>query len=774
MKNIKYLCCLFLAAITASSYISKQEDPKYLDPKLSVNERVTDLMSRMSLEEKIAQMCQYVGFEHIKEAEERRNKNLAENQDAYAFYPGMSTADLEKLVKDGKIGSFLHVVSPKEANQLQALAKKSRLKIPLLIGIDAIHGNGMVSGSTVYPSQLGMSCTWDTLAIRQIAIQTAKEMRATGSHWAFSPNLDVARDARWGRTGETFGEDPFLVSHMGAAMIKGLQGNRATGKDVVLACAKHLIGGSEPINGLNVAPTDLSERTLQEIYLPPYKAAVEAGALTFMPAHNEINGIPCHANRFLMNDLVRDQWGFKGFYVSDFLDIERLQNVHRIASTQKEAVYKTVNAGMDMHMHGPNFLEPLMELVKEGKISAERIDQSTRRILEAKFRLGLFEDSYIKEKDISRNVFVPEHQQLSLETARKSVVLLKNNALLPLDPTKFKKILVTGPNANSQSILGDWTLLQPEDKVSTILKGMVTESPKNCQIDFFDMGTSIPSLKKSQIDEAVKRATDYDLVVLCIGESSLRYSGPDQTAGENVDRDDISFPGLQPQLIAGLHATGKPIVAVVINARPLDFNFLKANVPAVIEAWEPGSFGGKAIAEIIWGKVNPSGKLTMSFPRSVGQIPVFYNRKPSQYVRKFFMAQQGPLYEFGEGLSYTSYSYSNLSLDKKSIRPGENITASVLVENTGKMDGEEIVQLYLNTPVNDVARAIKVLKGFRRIHLKVGEKKTVNFTLISSDMTTFDINLKESIDPGDFTVFVGPSSRSKDLLSTKFSVGKNK
>ncbi|MBE5034220.1 glycoside hydrolase family 3 N-terminal domain-containing protein [Gallalistipes aquisgranensis] len=768
MKTTLKSFLLFTLLLAACGRTTDSE-PAYLDPSLPAETRVEDLLLRMTLEEKVGQMCQYVGIEHILDAERRRNENLAQNEDAYAFYPGLGTADLERLVTEGRIGSFLHVVSPAEANRLQTLARQSRLKIPLLIGIDAIHGNGMVSGCTVYPSQMGMSCTWSPALVEEAARQTALEMRATGSQWAFSPNLDIARDARWGRTGETFGEDPLLVAEMGAAMIRGLQGDDLKGG--VLACAKHLVGGSEPINGLNVAPTDLSERTLLEVYLPPYKAAVEAGACTFMPAHNEINGVPCHAHRYLMNDLVREAWGFEGFYVSDFLDIERLAEVHRVAASQKEAVYKTVRAGMDMHMHGPGFAEPLLELVREGKISEKRIDESVRRILSAKFRLGLFEQPLADTAAMASQVFTEEHRAHSLDMARKSIVLLKNeNGILPLDAKKYRKILVTGPNADSQSLLGDWSLLQPDDRVTTIVEGMREQSPEGVRIDFLDMGTSIPGMKREKVEEAARIASGYDLVVLCLGECSLRYRGRDQTAGENVDRDDIRLPGLQPRLLEAVHRSGTPVVGVVVNARPLDFTYMKEHIPAIVEAWEPGSFGGQAVAEILWGKVNPSGKLTVSFPRNVGQIPVFYNRKPSQYVRRYFRSPHGAVYEFGEGLSYTTYAYTGLKIDRTTVEADETVTVSVDVQNTGDRAGEEIVQLYLNAPVSDVTRPIKELKGFRRIALEPGEKRTVTFTLTPEMMETYDLYLNRSVEPGLFRVLIGPSSRTSDLLEGSFEV----
>ena len=747
----------------------RNEPPAYLDAGLPVERRVDDLLRRMTLEEKIGQMCQYVGIRHIIETERQHNSGLSANEDAWAFYPGLSIRELEQLVSEGKIGSFLHVLTPEEAYRLQSLALESRLGIPLLIGIDAIHGNGMVSGCTVYPSQLGQSCLWDTSMVRLAARYTAEEMRVTGSHWAFSPNLDVARDARWGRTGETFGEDPYLVSRMGEAMISGLQDN-STGTGV-LACAKHLVGGSEPVNGLNVAPSDISLRTLKEIYFPPFKAAVDAGVMTFMPAHNEINGIACHASRYLMNDLVREKWGFEGFFISDFLDIERLAEVHRVASSGKEAVYKTVNAGMDMHMHGPGFLEPLSELVEEGRISEKRIDESVRRILTAKFRLGLFESPLSDTAAVHEGIFTERHRQLSLEMARKSVVLLENkDNILPLDPGKYRKILVTGPNADSQAILGDWSMKQPDDNVVTILEGIRRHAPSGVKVDFHDLGTSIPDMEPADLKELGTLLGDYDLVVLCLGECSLRYAGHSQTSGENVDRDDISLPGFQPQLIETVSESGIPSIGVLVNARPLDITSMEENVPAILEAWEPGSFGGQAIAEILWGEVNPSGKLTVSFPRNAGQIPVFYNRKPSQYVRKYYDSENGPLYEFGEGLSYTQYAYSDLELDRTCIAPGESVNVSVAVTNTGERSGEEIVQLYINTPVCDVTRPIRSLVGFKRIPLDPDQTETVEFTITPEMMKTLDAGLNETVDNGVFTVFVGASSKDKDLLRVTFEV----
>lgn len=701
----------------------KEKSPLYLDPKAKIEERVDDLLSRMTLKEKVAQMCQYVGFQHMREAEARRmNSQQLKNSDAWAFYPGLTVKNIEDMVSRGEIGSFLHVLSPEEANKLQHLALKSRLKIPLLMGIDALHGNGMIPGSTVYPSPIGLSCTWDTMLVGKTAAQTALEMRSTGFHWAFSPNLDVARDARWGRVGETFGEDTYLVTAMGVAVIKGLQGENLVGDKRVIACAKHLVAGSEPINGLNVAPSDLSERTLRDVYYPPFKASVAAGVYTVMPAHNEINGIACHANRYLMTDLLRKEWGFNGFYVSDFKDIERLAEVHRVAVDQREAVYKSLLAGMDMHMHGPQFMEPILEMIAGDKLTEGRIDESVRRILEAKFRLGLFENPFVDEKKISEKLFTKEHQQTALEAARKSIVLLKNSEeILPLKSIG-KRILVTGPNANNQAMLGDWSALQPIDNVVTVLQGVRKVAGKDAEVNFFDTGDAIPELSRDIIRSAVEAARNNDVIIAVIGENALRCESVNRNSGENIDRDDIDPAGLQNELVEELCKTGKPVIVVLINGRPLSITQIQKQVAAIIEAWEPGSFGGQAVAEILFGKVNPSGKLSISFPRSVGQIPVFYNHKPSQYVRKYLRTSSEPLYTFGDGLSYTSYSYSTPVLDKSYIGSNEMVTVTVEVTNTGVREGEEIVQMYLRYPVSDVTRAVKELRGFRTISLKAGEK----------------------------------------------------
>lgn len=764
MKNRNPLMILMLLL---AGNISAQQLP-YLNPKLPVQTRVTDLLKRMTLEEKVGQMCLYVGIAHQVEAfKESKGVEPDANNDASSFYKGISFDSLRRMVTHGSVGSFLHIVTAKETNEMQRLAQQSRLKIPILIGIDAIHGNALVSGCTVFPTPLSLASTFNPSLVEKIGVATAKEMRATGSHWTFTPNIDIARDARWGRVGETFGEDPMLVSAMGVAMVKGLQGKNMMGNEVVASCIKHLIGGGHSINGLNGSPTDISDRTLWEVHLPPYKAGVDAGAFTVMTAHNELNGVPCHANNHLMTDILRKQWGFKGFYVSDWMDIERLATVHHTAANQKEAVYQTVMAGMDMHMHGPGFLEPLVALVKEGRVPLSYIERSASKILEAKYKLGLFENAFVDEKAAS--LVNNDHKTLALQSAREAIVLLKNEKQVLPFTNGVKKILVTGPNADNQTMLGDWSLLQPDDNVITVLEGLQQQAPAETIIEYVETGT-VKKIDDTKIAQAANKAKDADVIVVAVGENSLRYQNEEKTSGENIDRDNIHLIGQQNQLIAQLVATGKPVIVVLINSRPLAVGDITKDAAAVIEAWEPGNMGGQALAEILFGKINPSGKLPMSIPRSTGQVPTYYNYKPSNYFHKYIETKSSALYDFGFGLSYTSFRIDNLKLSKSTIQKNEVVKASCTVTNTGETDGEEVVQLYIRDNVSSITRPVKELKGFKKIALKKGETTTVVLDIAPKDLEFLDLNMKPTIEAGQFTIMIGNSSNDKHLQKLTLTV----
>jgi len=763
--KFKYFLSLVLCLFLLTACNNKSESI-YLDSNYSDQERVEDLLTRMTLEEKVAQMCQYVGLNYLSSENESSLTEEILNSDSKASYKGFLKKDIAQMVVDGKIGSFLHVLEPQESNILQALALKSRLKIPLIIGIDAIHGNGMVKGTTVYPSPITISSSFtDTLAY-QVGIQTAKEIRAAGSHWAFTPNIDVLRDPRWGRVGETFGEDPLLVSNMGSSMIKGLQ---ETNK--VIACAKHFIAGSEPVNGLNASPMDISDRNMREIYLKPFKKAVESGVYSVMAAHNELNGIPCHMNKYLMTDILREELQFKGFIVSDWMDIERIHTLHKIAENTKDASFLSVDAGMDMHMHGPYFLEHVVELVKENKISEKRIDESVRKILLAKIKLGLFENPFIDLEEVDNKIFTKEHKNTSLEIARKSIVLLKNsNRTLPINFEKKNRILVTGPNANNHSILGDWTKPQPEENVVTIFEGIEKiGSQKGFEVDFFDSNSDILNISENDILSTVDIAKDYDYVFVVVGDNSLRHLNKKKTAGENMARSKINLAGNQLKLVKSLEKLTNKLVVVYVNGKPIAEPWIEDNIDAIIEAWEPGSFGGQAVGEIIFGDVNPSGKLPLTFPRSVGQLQMVYNHKPSQYFHKYAQEKITPLYSFGHGLSYSEFVYSNLVVKKSTIKDSI-INISFSLTNESEFEGEEVVQLYFRDSYSSVTRPVKELLDYKRISMKPNESKQIYFNIPIKKLAFYDINMKNCVEKGNFEFMVGGSSKESGFVKDSFDL----
>ena len=752
----------------------KKSTVDYLNSSLPVKKRIDDLMSRMTLYEKACQMNQFVGIEHMKKAEKDLSAEDMKKSDTQGFYKGVFSEDVKEMIINGQIGSFLHVVTSKEANYLQELAYKSKLKIPLLIGIDAIHGNALYKGATVYPSPITIASTWDETNSYIVGAQTAYEMRSTGSHWAFTPNIDVMRDPRWGRVGETFGEDPYLVSQMGVAMINGLQQDDFTGLNKVIACAKHLIAGSDPINGLNLSPMDISQRTLNEIFLPPYKKAVDAGVFSIMAAHNEVNGIPSHSNKKLMSGLIRNQWGFDGFYVSDWLDIERLETLHRVARNFKEAVYLAVDAGIDMHMHGPNFPELVVELVNEGKLSEQRVNYACSKILEAKFKLGLFENRYVNENNIFDKIFNESHKKTALKLAREGIVLLKNNDILPLqNPQNINnKILVTGPNANNQSILGDWHNPQPEENVFTVYEGIEKiGNEMGYTVNYHEFNENIKKISNNDIDKTIEIANQYDIIFVVVGDNSMRYKWKQKTAGENTARTELNLAGKQLDLVKKLKDTGKNIIVLYVNGRPISEPWISENINAIIELWEPGSFGGLAAAEIIFGKINPSGKLPVTIASSVGQLKMFYNHKHSMYYRDYAIHNNRPLYYFGFGLSYTKFEISEPKLKNLNFIKGK-LRVSVDVKNVGEISGDEIVQLYISDKYSSVTRPVKELKDFKRVSLKPGELKEVIFELDESAFAYYDAEMNYIVEAGQFDILIGNSSREEDLKKIYFNIDK--
>lgn len=739
---------LFLMASCAGKH---DERALYLDASVRTEKRVKDLMKRMTLEEKIGQMNQCVGLNHIDESQAGLQEEELKRNTAQAFYPGYLKEDIADLTRKGKIGSFLHVVTLEEANQLQQLAMESRLGIPLLIGIDAVHGCGLVSGTTVYPTSIGMASTFDPELVYVSSRQTALEMRALGMHWTFAPNVEVARDQRWGRVGETFGEDPLLVSLMGARAVQGFQGDNGLEKDLVLSCAKHFVGGSQPLNGTNGAPTDVSERTLREVFFLPFQACVDVGVSTFMMAHNEVNGIPCHAYDWLMQDVLRKEMGFKGFIVSDWMDMERIYDLHRTAVSRKDAYAQSVNAGMDMHMHGPDFVDIMLQLVKEGVVPVSRINEACKSILELKFKLGLFENPLVDPSAPAHTVLKEEHVQTALEAARKSIVLLENNGILPLkDGGRYKKVFVTGPNADSQGIMGDWTFPQPKENVVTFLQGLREVAPQT-HFTFLDQGESIRYMDPDKVQLAGEMARRADLNILFVGEYVNRKDWNNKTSGEDVERGNLRLAGLQEELVKNVLDSGKPCIVVLNNGHPLAVEWIAQKADALVEAWEPGMKGGTALAEILYGYVNPSGKLPVTFPRSTGNILSVYNHKPSHYYHPIVMENPRPLYEFGYGLSYSTYVYNNLQTSgfEKDV-----LEVSVDVTNVGAMAGEEIVLLYMRDDYASVTRPVKELKAFTRVALEPGETKTVQLQVHKEQLALWGRDNRWVVEPGTFTVMV--------------------
>ena len=755
-------------SIMSTSNYSNNVKKIYQDSTISIDDRVEDLLNRMTLEEKVGQMNQFVGIMHMEEAEETMTVTDLNSDDAHSFYPGVNAKDVYKLLKKGHIGSFLHVFTPQEANKLQHVAMKSRLQIPIIFGIDAIHGNAYCPGNTVYPTSIGLASSFDTTLAYTIARQTAEEMRSMSMHWTFNPNVEVARDARWGRCGETFGESPYLVGAMGASTVRGYQRNLDNDTDV-LACIKHFVGGSQPINGLNAAPADISENTARNIFFPPFKKCVDAGAMSIMMSHNELNGVPCHANRWLMEDVLRKEWKFNGFVVSDWMDIEKLYTLQHTATSIEDAYYQSIMAGMDLHMHGPEWNAIVQKLVEDGKVPESRIDQSVKRILRIKFRLGLFEHPYCNIEKSKKVRLSPEHRASALEASRKSIVLLKNDGILPLDASKYKHVLVTGINADDQNIMGDWSAHQADKDVITILEGLRNVEP-NVDFDFVDQGWDPRNMDSKKVDMAVSHAEKADLNIVVAGEYEMRERWDDRTCGENTDRDNLQLVGLQNELIERLYKTGKPTVLVLVSGRPLATTWAAEHLPALVEAWEPGMSGGQAVAEILYGKVNPSAKLSMTIPRSVGQIHTYFNYKPAMFFHPVACGTTEPLYHFGYGLSYSEFEYSNICLDKKEISKEGSVKVSFDLKNTSDREGTEVVQLYIRDDYSTVTRPVKELRDFKRVNLKAGESQKVIFTLPASKLAYYNGQMKYVIEPGTFHIMVGSSSRDKDLMSTILTV----
>lgn len=730
-------------------------------PSFSQNDitaKAKQLLAKMTLEEKIGQL------------------NLIIPGGAAVTGSVVST-DVENKIKKGLVGGLFGITTPEKVRKAQDLAVKgSRLHIPMIFGLDVIHGH-----KTIFPIPLGLSASWDMKLIEESAVTAAKEATADGLNWAFSPMVDIARDARWGRISEGSGEDPYLGGEIAKAMVRGYQGTDLSKNNTLMACVKHfaLYGAAEA--GREYNTVDMSRIKMYEYYLPPYKAAVDAGAGSIMSSFNEIDGVPATGNKWLLTDLLRKQWGFKGFVVSDYTSLNEME-AHGIGDIQGLSA-QALKAGLDMDMVGEGMLATLARSVKEGKVSVTDIDAACLRILEAKYKLGLFDDPYryIDESRPAKDILTAENRAVARRVAAHSMVLLKNsNQVLPLK--KSGTIALVGPLAdNRRNMLGTWVVAGDWKQSVSVLEGMKNVAGNNVNIitakganitddtalflkrvNALGVEAEIDARTPAQmIDEAVAAANKADVVVAVVGESS-------NMSGESSSRADISIPASQQALLKALAKTGKPLVIVLFNGRPLTLVWENEQASAILDAWAPGTEAGNAVADVLFGNYNPSGKITATFPRSVGQIPIYYNHKNTgrpfdgtgfpKFKSNYLDESNDPLYPFGYGLSYTKFEYSPVMLSKTNLKGNETLTATVTLSNTGKYAGEEVVQLYITDPVASVTRSVKDLKGFQKIMLQPGESKDISFQITTEQLSFFNSDLKKVWEPGKFIVRIGTNS----------------
>jgi beta-glucosidase len=754
-----------------------------LNSKLPVDQRVSDLLGRMTLEEKVVQLestWQNLG---------NTPKNLRFTDEKGAFLPDRAAVLLRNGV--GEMSRPSETLRPgagrgpremaEFTNTMQKWVKENtRLGIPVLFHEECLHGHA-APHATSFPQAIGLASTWDPALLHEVFATVAQETRAAGAQECLAPVLDLARDPRWGRTEETYGEDPYLVSRLGVGAITGYQGSGAAiDKEHVIATAKHFAVHGQPEGGTNVAPGNYSERVIREYFLKPFEAAVrEAKVQAVMPSYNEIDGIPSHSNRHLLEDVLRKDWGFNGMVVSDYFGVKELITVHHVVGNLDDAAKMALEAGVDIELPFTDAYPGLVQQVKQGRIPEATVNRAVARVLREKFLTGLFDDPYVDPSNAEKITNSPEHQQLSLKAAREAIILLKNqNHILPFGKTQFKKIAVIGPNA-AEVHLGGYSndpgrgvsILQGiRDKVGSngqvvySLGCKITESKPEWDADKVVLGDPVQNAKR--IEEAVGVAKDADAVILVLG-------GNEQTSREawakthEGDRDNLDLLGNQDDLAKAILALGKPTVTFLLNGRPNSINYLAENMPAILEGWYLGQEGGTAAADVLFGDVNPGGKLPITVPRNVGQLPDYYYQKPSA-KREYLGTTTQPLYPFGWGLSYSSFSYGNLRLAPDSIAPNGQTTVSVDVSNSGQVRGDEVVQLYLRDDVSSVTRPVKELRGFQRITLDPGQTKTVEFPLGFAELSFLDRNMQRVVEPGTFTIMVG--GNSAETIQTKLTV----
>ena len=754
---------LLTAVITASA-VTAMATPQA--DKGKMDQFIDNLMGKMTLQEKIGQLNLPVSGEIV---------------------TGQAkSSDVAGKIRKGQVGGLFNVKGVENIREVQKIAvEQSRLKIPLLFGMDVIHGY-----ETVFPIPLALSCSWDMEAIKESARIAAKESSADGICWTFSPMVDICRDPRWGRMAEGGGEDPYLGSEISAAMVKGYQGDDLTDKNTIMACVKHFALYGAPEAGRDYNTVDMSHLSMFNNYFPPYKAAIDAGVGSVMTSFNVVDGIPATGNKWLMTDVLRDRWGFDGFVVTDYTAISEMI-AHGMGDLQQVSAM-SLSAGTDMDMVADGFLTTLEKSLKEGKVTMAEIDKACRRILEAKYKLGLFDDPY-KYCDASRvkkDIFTAENRAVARKIATETFVLLKNeNNLLPLQ--RKGKIALVGPLANTKANMpGTWSVAAASDKYNSLYESMkqslagkaevlyakgsnlMYDAQREAEATMFGREMRDSRSAQELLDEALNVASQADVIVAAVGESS-------EMSGESSSRTNLEMPDAQRDLLTALKKTGKPIVLVYFAGRSTVMTWEQENFPAILNVWFGGSEAADAICDVVFGDVSPSGKLTTTFPKNVGQIPLYYNHlntsRPleagkwfSKFRSNYLDIDNDPLYPFGYGLSYTTFRYGDLQLSNNSMNEKGKITASVTVTNTGNYDADEIVQMYIRDMVGSVARPVKELKGFERIHLKKGESRTVSFDITAEQLKFYNSALNWVCEPGEFEVMVGGNSR--DVQTKKFSL----
>ena len=797
MRNFRRIVALAIAAtaltpvlaVPAQAQTAKAEKPLYKDAGQSVDARVEDLLARMTLEEKVAQLVAI--WEHKDRIQTAAGDfDPAKASQAFPNGLGMVSRPSDRRgvtpAANGAAGAAAGIGNRNPvdtATYINAAQKwaleKTRLGIPMIMHEEALHGL-VAPGATSFPQSIALASTWDPALLEKVFSVAASEARARGANLVLAPVVDVARDPRWGRIEETYGEDPYLVSEMGLAAIRGFQGTTLPlARDKVFVTLKHMTGHGQPENGTNIGPASLGERTLREDFFPPFESAVTTLPVrAVMASYNEIDGIPSHANKWLLHDVLRGEWGFKGAVVSDYFAVRELVTRHRMFKDVKDAGARAIDAGVDVETPDGEGFNHLIELVREGKVSQGQIDNAVRRVLEMKFEGGLFENPYADVKTAAKKTNTPEAIALARQAARESVVLLKNSGgLLPLDATGIRKMAVIGTHARDTPIGG---YSDVPNHVVSVLEAMQAEGKGKFQVDYSEgvrlteghvwaedkvVPTDAATNDKLRAD-AVAAAKDADVVVMVLGgnEALSREAWADEHLG---DSDNLDLPGPQDQLAKEIFALGKPVVVILLNGRPYAVNYLAEKAPALIEGWYLGEQTGNALADVVFGRFNPGGKLPVSIARSVGQLPIYYNKKPTAR-RGYLFGDTSPLYPFGYGLSYSSFEVGAPMLGTGTIGIADNVTVKVDVTNTGKRAGDEVVQLYVRDDEASVTRPLIELKRFQRVTLQPGEKKTVSFELTPKDLSLWNVAMKRVVEPGTFTISAGPNS--VDLKSVTLTV----